>query len=183
MRGLAHVLAVAALVSGISGCSLLDLLLADAPPFDPDEPFPFPTAEATFSTGTATIEVAGGETLVLRELAGEATVQPDFGINVRWTDGEGWYLALFALPDLGGFPSSQYLTFDWIADGRHWTIMDPGRCVTTLEQADARGVSGTATCRGLQWTDALGAFAGGMGIPQPVPGVEPFDAELTFEAH
>ena len=181
MIGLPHVLAVILLVTGLSSCSLLDLLFGVEPPFDPDEPFPFPTAEAIFSTGTATIEL-DGETLVLDELAGEAAVAPDFGTNVRWTNGEGHYLSLSALPDMGVFPDSSYLSFDWIADDRHWTIMDPSRCVTTIEQADASGVAGMATCRGLEWADYFGANSM-MGFPQPIPGEEPFDAEITFEAH
>ena len=181
MHGTPHVLAVVLLAIGLSGCSLLDLLLGAEPPFDPDEPFPFPTAEATFSAGTATIEL-DGETLVLDELSGEAAMNPDFGTSVRWTNGNGRYLSLTAMPDMGFMPDSSYLSFDWIADGRHWTIMDPGRCVTTIEQADASGVTGTATCRGLEWTDYLGSSSL-TGFPQPIPGGEPFDAEITFEAH
>jgi hypothetical protein len=183
VHGLPHVLAVVLLMTGLSGCSLLDLLFGMEPPssFDPDEPFPFPTAEVTFSTGSASIEL-DGETLVLDELAGEASFSGDFGINVRWTNGEGRYLSLFALPDMGMFPDSSYLTFDWLTDGRHWVIMDPGRCVTTIEKSDDSGVEGTATCRGLEWSDYFSTNSG-LGFPQPIPGEEPFNAEITFEAH
>jgi hypothetical protein len=181
VHGLPHVLGVVLLVTGLSGCSLLDLLFGVEPPsFDPDEPFPFPTAEAVFTTGTATIEL-DGETLVLGELAGEAAVSPDFGINVRWTNGEGRYLSLYATPDMGFVPDSSYLTFDWLADDRHWVIMDPSRCVITIEQADASGVEGSATCRGLEWSDYFSSYSG-LGFPEPVPGEEPFDAEISFEA-
>ena len=48
-----------------------------------------------FTTGSATIEL-DDETLVLDELAGEASFSADYGINVRWTDGEGRCLSLFA---------------------------------------------------------------------------------------
>ena len=60
--------------------------------------------------------------------------------------------------------------------------MDPSRCVTTIERADASGVAGSATCRGLEWTDYFGSYSM-TGFPQPIPGEEPFDAEITFEAH
>jgi hypothetical protein len=181
--GLPHVLGVALLVTGLSGCSLLDLLFGvePFPSFDPDEPFPFPTAEATFTTGTATMEL-DNEVLVLDELTGEASFSTDYGINVRWTNGEGRYLSLFALPDMGMFPDSSYLSFDWLADDHHWVIMDPGRCVVTIEKADASGVAGAATCRGLEWSDWFGSYSGGLGLPEPIPGEEPFDAEITFEA-
>lgn len=181
MPGLPHVAGVILLVMGMSSCSLLDLLFGIEPPFDPDEPFPFPTAEASFTTGTATIELEG-ETLVLDELAGDAAFSADFGANVRWTNGDGRYLSVFALPDMGMVPDSSYLTFDWLTDGRHWVIIDPGRCVTTVEQADASGVSGRATCRGLEWSDYFSSYSG-IGVPEPVEGHDPFDAEIIFEAH
>ena len=182
MHGLPHVLGVVLLVTGMSGCSLLDLLFGvePFPSFDPDEPFPFPTAEATFTTGTATIEL-DGEVLVLDELTGEASFSGDYGINVRWTNGEGRYLSLMAFPEMDFMPGSSYLTFDWIAEDRHWVLQDQSRCVVTIEQSDASGVEGSATCRGLEWTDYFGTYSM-TGLPEPIPGQEPFDAEISFEA-
>jgi hypothetical protein len=79
-------------------------------------------------------------------------------------------------------PGSSYLTFDWIEDDRHWVLQDQTRCVVTIEQADASGVEGSATCRGLEWSDYFSSFSA-MGFPEPIVGQTPFDAEITFEAH
>jgi hypothetical protein len=183
MGGLAHVLAVFFLVTGVSGCVFLDLLFG-GPGIDPDAsfpPFPGSSPAATFSTGSATIERDGVAT-VLDELAGPATVGGQLGAKVTWTDGEGLYLSYFALPDMAGLPTSSYISIDWIAEGRHWMLLDPSRCVTTTDQADATGVAGSAICRGLQWSDWLTSMSGAE-FPQPVPAEPAFDAEITFEAH
>ena len=49
MPSLAHLLGVVVLVAGTSGCTLLDLLLGETPPFDPGATFPIPSAAATFT--------------------------------------------------------------------------------------------------------------------------------------
>jgi hypothetical protein len=180
LPALQHVLAVGLVVTQLSGCSLLDLLFGFPPPFDPDEPFPLPTLEASFSTGSATLEL-DGETIVLDELAGEAGISADVGYSVRWEDGEGRYLSLYGSPDFGGLPSSQYLTLDWINGDEHWVIVDTMRCVTTIDQADGDGLRGSATCRGLQWGDYFD-MSSISGFPEPIEGQAPFDAEITFEA-
>lgn len=184
MPGLSHLLAVVVLVvAGTSGCTLLDLLLG-TPPFDPNQPFPsfaFPTAEATFTTGRATIEL-DGETIVLDELAGEAGVNFDLGTHVVWENDEGWYMTFTAYPGESGFPGGAYLSIDRIADSEHWVLSDPSRCVTTTDQSDASGVKGSATCRGLRWAEYFSAYSG-SGFPQPIPSEPPFDAEITFEAN
>jgi hypothetical protein len=180
LPGLQHGLAVGLVVTQLSGCSLLDLLFGFPGPFDPDEPFPLPTVEASFSTGSATLEL-GGETITLDELAGDAGFSADVGFSVRWEDGEGRYLSLYASPAFGGLPSSQYLTIDWINGDEHWVIADPTRCVTTVDQADADGVRGSATCRGLEWGDYF-EMSSITGFPKPIEGQEPFDAEIIFEA-
>ena len=184
MPGLQHVLAVLLISFGVSGCFFLDLLLG-GPGIDPDAsfpPFPLPSAEATFTTGSATI-VRGGETTTLGQLVQPSSVNGQLGTKVTWTDGAGFYITYVGFTDLGmgmGIDPA-YLSIDWIADNRHWMVMDPSRCVITTETADATGVVGRATCRGMQWTDWQSTLSGM--VPQPVPGQPAFDAEITFEAH
>lgn len=181
MHGLPHVLAVAAIVTQLSGCTLLDLLLGMSPdPFDPDGPFPFPTMEASFTSGNATITLEG-EAIVLGELAGEAGIDEFIGASVRWTNGDGWYLGVNSFAEMDGFPANAYLTLDWIVDSRHWTILDPSRCVTTIDRVDESGIAGSATCRGLQWADYFTTNSM-TGYPEPIAGQAPFDAEIAFAA-
>jgi hypothetical protein len=188
--GLPHVLGVALITTGLSGCALLDLLLGQPPFPDPDgsfPPFPFASAETTFTTGSATIVLSGeagepGETLVLDELAGGGSLLEGFGLQARWTNGDGWYLTFQSYPDFGLPAESAYLTIDRIFDGRHWTTYDQTRCVTTTQVDEATGIVGTATCRGLKWSDFFSSSSG-LGLPEVIEGEPPFDAEITFEAH
>ena len=182
MLGLPHLLGVAAIVTGVSGCALLDLLLG-VPPFDPDNPFPTfpaPSAEVTFTTGSATL-VIDGETIVLDELAGIGTTEADYGTQVTWTDGEGWYLTYYGY-DADFVTESAYLSLDRVFDNQHWIIFDPYRCVTTTTQVDAGGLVGSAVCRGMQWSDYFGGDSI-LGLPVAIPGEPAFDADITFEAH
>ena len=182
MLGPAHVLAVSLLTIGLTGCSLLDLLLgvSGEPPFDPDDPFPVPSAEATFTTGEATLTISG-ETIVLDEVVADSGIS--FGaIRVVWENEDGWYMTYSAFPDepfLGG----GYITIERIADHEHWVVADPSRCVATTDESGADGVSGTATCRGLRWTDYFRQYSGTGEFPEPIASEPPFDAEVTFEAH
>ena len=70
----------------------------------------------------------------------------------------------------------------WVpADGQHWTTQfDGSRCITDVTVVDATAMRGSATCKGVQWYDALDmAFT--RGEPKKID--EPkFDAEITFEA-
>ena len=190
MIGLSHVLGVFLITTGLSGCALLDLLLGQSPFPDPDAtfpPFPISTAETTFNTGSATIVLARetgepGETLVLDELAGGGSMLEELGFQAKWTNDDGWYLTFYSYPDIGFPTQSAYLSIDRIFDGKHWTIYDQTRCVTTTERADATGIVGTATCRGLRWSDYFSSISG-LGFPQEIEGEPPFDAEITFEAH
>ena len=184
MSALTHVLAVGLIVTQLSGCSLLDLLfgVGPDPSFDPDEPFPFPTAEVTFSTGTATIHL-DDETVVLDELL-EASSFGSYGFSVTWTNGEGWYLQLYGFPEEMPFAEGgDSLSIHRIEGNRHLTILDSFRCLTTTEQAGADGIVGSATCRGLQWMDYFSGYGAIGGFPEPIEGGESFDAEITFEAH
>jgi hypothetical protein len=188
--GLPHLVGMALITTGLSGCALLDLLLGQSPFPDPDEsfgPFPFASAETTFTTGSATIVLSGeggepGETLVLDELAGGGSLLEDFGLQARWTNGDGWYLSFQSYPDFGFPAESASLSIDRIFDGQHWTIYDQTRCVTTTERSDGTGIAGSATCRGLEWSDFFSSSSG-LGFPDEIEGEPPFDAEITFEAH
>jgi hypothetical protein len=180
--GPTHVLAVALVMAGASGCTLLDLLLGSSPGFDPNATFPpFPTAEASFTTGQATIAITGGETVVLDELTGAAGITLD-GVHVVWENQDGWYMSFTAYGSEEAFPGDSFLSLDRIMDREHWVVADPSRCITTTTQSGASGVRGTATCRGVRWADYFSAYAG-PGFAPPLPSVAPFDAEITFEAH
>ncbi|OGO52043.1 MAG: hypothetical protein A2V84_12445 [Chloroflexi bacterium RBG_16_70_13] len=181
MRGVAQVAAVAVLGAALSGCDLLTLLGGEDPfPFDPGNPFPSPVA--TYSAGTATIEM-DGETVVLDRIVGTGSFDPDYGIDVKWTNGEGWYLSYYGLPDAGGpFAPEGYLSIDRVMDSRHWIVYNPERCITTTDEATADGLSGSAICRGLEWTDYFSAYTS-TGFPVEIPGEPAFDADITFEAH
>jgi hypothetical protein len=178
---LPQLLGVVFLVTGVSGCALLDLLMGGSAPFDPDAPFPFPTASVTFTSGTASI-VIDGKTMVLDQLVGEPGTVPELGTKVTWTDGEGFYLTFTGYPEVIPVPESSFLSMDRVFENQHWMIYNPERCLTTTERADAGGISGSATCRGLEWSDYF-ASPNGIGLPKEIPGVPAFDAEITFEAH
>jgi hypothetical protein len=182
VHGLPHLFAVAAIVTQVGGCSVLDLLLGVGPePFDPGEPFPFPTAEATFSTGSATLEL-DGETVVLDEVLEDSGLG-EFGFTVTWENDDGWYLQLSGFPDELDFPGGgAYLSLHRLQDNEHLVVVDPSRCVTTIDASGADGVTGTATCRGLEWTDFFASYPL-SGVPKPIEGQEPFDAEISFEAN
>jgi hypothetical protein len=179
--GLPHLLGVLLITTGVSGCAFLDLLLGLDPGFDPDATFPpFPTAEATFTTGSATIELAA-ETLVLDELASGGAMADELGTRATWTNGDGWYVTFYGFSGAGFGPESGYLSIDRIFEDQHWIINDQSRCVTTIERADPTGIAGTAVCRGLKWSDYFSSISG-MGFPVAVEGEPAFDAEITFEA-
>jgi hypothetical protein len=177
---LPHVLGVILITTGVTGCTFLDALLGQSP-FDPDAPFPNPSAATTFTTGSATIKLAD-QTLALDELTGGGTIAEELGINATWTNGDGWYLTFSGYEGVGlGFESS-YLSLNRIFEDQHWVTYDPSRCVTTTEHADATGITGTAICRGLEWSDWFDSFSG-LGLPEEIEGEPAFDADITFEAH
>ena len=165
-----------AIVAG--GC---DLLFPGAG-FDGD--FPSSSPIATFATGTATIAIADGETIVLTTLAKGAGIDSFFGSDVHWSGPDGWHLRLSGagadLNGLGGFGGNAYLTLDRVFDAQHWTTYDPSRCIVDIAVADKTAVRGSATCKGLEWYDALDSALSPDG-PNELD--EPkFDAEITFEA-
>ncbi len=182
MLGLPHVLGVAAIVTGVSGCAFLELLLG-VTPFDPDDPFPSfpaPSAEVTYTTGQASLAI-DGESIVLDRLAGTGTFDDDYGTHVAWANDDGWYLTYYAYGEDDGM-DSRYLSIDRVFDNQHWVVDDPTRCVTTTTQADAGGVVGSAACRGMRWRDYFDSLFI-FGVPVNLPNEPAFDADITFEAH
>lgn len=182
MIGPAHILAVTLLVSATSGCTVLDLLLGlpGDPSFNPDDPFPFPSAEATFATGAATLKI-GDETIVLDEVVEDSGIS--FGaVHVVWENDDGWYMTYSAFPDEPFLGNGGYITIERINEHEHWVVSDPSRCVATTDAADESGVRGTAICRGLRWSDYFRQYSGTGAFPEPIPSEPPFDADVTFEA-
>ena len=184
MPALPQLLAVLLIMTGVSGCALFDLLLGSPPGFGPDSsfpPFPIPSGAAPFTSGHATLAI-NSETVVLDELAGASTSGAELGTHVTWENDDGWYLGFFAYSEFEGLADTSTISIDRIRDHEHLAVLDPTRCVTTVSHADASGVSGSATCRGLRWADYFSSYLG-LGFPQPIPSEPPFDAEVTFEAH
>jgi len=201
--GLPHFVGAGLLAAGLTGCTLLDVLLG-VPPFDPNDPSsfpdfsfpPLPTAASPLTEGGATLElidVAGTQTIVLDRLAGDSAIEADYGTRVVWTNGAGWFLTIYSYTDEPGLPASAYLTVDHVAGDQHRIVVDPSRCVTTLDPTPsagpgasaataAAGISGTSTCRGLRWADFFSGYST-TGFPEPLPDLPAFDAEITFEAH
>lgn len=169
-------LAVAVL---LGGCGLL------FPGMGFDDDFPSSSPIAQFATGSATIAIGGGETIELPDLAKGAVIDSFYGSDVHWSNADGWHLRVSgAGADDGGFGGFGgefgYLTIDRIFDGKHWSTFDSSRCIVDVVVADKSRIKGTATCKGLEWYDAVGMgftpeASAGLGEPK-------FDAELTFEA-
>jgi hypothetical protein len=139
---------------------------------------------ATYTSGSATIAMDDGTTVKLDRLNGGAQLLSGFGANVRWSNSQGWSLRVTgAGMDLGGgLPpggTAAFLTLDRILAGKHLSTPDPTRCVVTITQVDEKALRGKATCKGLQWVDALEVPS--LGEP-PDTGAPKFDAEITFEA-
>lgn len=145
--------------------------------FDPDAPFGPP--EATYRTGKATVTI-GDQVVTLDRLVGTGTLQKTYGAEVVWTGDEGWYLRVGSmLPKGTAGDFGAYLSVDRVADGRHLSTYDSAGCQVNVVRADTTGVEGTASCKNLNWFDAIGgSMAGG---PPPSEGPS-FAAEITFEA-
>ena len=149
--------------------------------------FPSPSPIAAYTSGTATITIKGGETIKLDKLAPDSGVNSLFGSNVRWTGQSGWNMRLNGAGSEAGFGTgSGFLTFDRIVEDQHLTTYDASRCIVQVEVIDAKSLDGTATCKGVEWYDALDLpFGGGgsFGEGRPTAVDQPkFDAEVTFEA-
>ena len=176
------VLAGVVLAVTLGGC---ELLMAGMYGDGFYEDFPSSSPIASYASGRATIRIAGGETIVLDRLAPGSGVDALFGSQVRWSGADGWSLQLVgAGGDSGGMfdpDSDGYLVFDRIVDGQHLTTFDVDRCIIDVEVADATALRGSATCRGLQWYDAVDRPMS-LTSPSPVASAPISDAEVTFEA-
>jgi hypothetical protein len=160
------------IASAAAGCELLI-------PGGFNDSFPSPSPIATYFKGSATIAIKDGETVKLDRVADGSGLDAFFGSNVRWTNDAGWNLRVGGAGSQEALGNTSYLTLDLIADGKHLTTYDPSRCIVDVEVADKTGLRGHATCKGVEWYDALD-----VQIPRPSEEAdEPkFDAELTFEA-
>ena len=183
-RGGAALALIAALGVLLGGCELLGPAFGG--PFGGD-PFPSSSPIASYTSGKATIAITGGETIVLDRLGHGATVDSLFGSDVSWTGSSGWHVRVngAGASDAGAFGGaagfSGYVAFDRIADGAHWTTLGgDDRCIVDVTVVSAATLRGTASCKGVEWYDALDLPTRPDG-PKPLD--EPkFDAEVTFEA-
>jgi hypothetical protein len=159
----------------IATALVLSLVAAGCAFFDYPED-DFGTAMTQYATGSATVTV-GDERYVLDQVSPSSQLMAGFGAEVYWFNDEGWGLRL-----MGGSPGSlvpAMLAIDRVRT-TYWTASDySGRCSIKLDQADAKGVKGTATCTGLRWSDMLRGDARSGGY---VDGEAPFDATIEFEA-
>jgi hypothetical protein len=145
---------------------------------------PSPSILAIYSKGTATIAIAGGETLRLDQVAPGSSVSSAYGAEVRWTGPGGWIVRVsnVGVPNTFGSTGSNggYLVLDRTVGGEQWTTRGDTRCIIHIDVADATTIRGAATCSGVAWYDAsLPPFE--AGVP-PSLGEPKFDAEVTFEA-
>lgn len=175
-----HASVLAAFVLVTAGCQYLYGF-----PMDPDSTFRPPTP--AYVEGLATVTIGSEAAIVLDTLTRPGTFDTMLGGEVSFRGPDGWSLQVLGAMGAGGAggaggfftPQTAWIQLDRIVDGQHWTVLDPSRCIVTA-QADPFALRGTATCRGLRWSDALG---GGYALgPTYIPDQPAFDAEITFEA-
>jgi hypothetical protein len=145
--------------------------------FDPNDPgFSMPPPTTTYTNGSATVTIDGQAT-TLGELSGTAGVYEGLGAEVSWTDGAGLYLRFYGEVD-SPFGDG-FVILDKIADGKHLTTIDPSGCKVAVDKDTGTTLSGTATCAGLRWADAISPT---LEPPSASSGEPAFDAEITFRA-
>jgi hypothetical protein len=98
---------------------------------------------------------------------------------VTWTDGKGLYLRFGSAPGPVSPFAGSYLLIDQIRDGHHWLSSDATKCPVKVTKQDASGLTGSASCTGLRWMDAMSSSPL---EPGPVAGQPPFDVDVTFQA-
>jgi hypothetical protein len=184
VRGVGAAVVGVSLVFVLGGC---ELLMRGALGEDLGGDFPSSSPIAAYAHGTATIAVAGGETIVLDQVGAGAGVDSLYGSDVRWTGSKGWNVRISGVGgDSGGFGGgnpfgSGYLTFDRLTEGQHWSSMFGDRCIVNIDVVDAQALRGRATCKGVEWFDVLDSSPMGADGPKALD-VPKFDAEVTFEA-
>jgi hypothetical protein len=177
LRRLVFVMLLGATAAVVGGCSLLYGFNPSVPP-----DFGMPKPAAIYKNGHAAVTVGKDPTIELRELSEGGTMDASFGASATFRNADGWYLRIMGATKGGNsFYMPAYMTLDRIVGSQHWTTFDSSRCVITVTKADETGLVGTATCKGLRWSDAL---SGGMGAFEPpyIKDQAAFDAEITFEA-
>ena len=151
--------------------------------FDPNDPgFSLPPPEATYVTGSATVTIDGAAS-TYGTLEDPGALIADYGANAIWTDNAGHYLQIYGARSGNAAIDSaaQFLSIEQVADGNHWTAFNQPGCKLDVTRADKTGFTGTATCTGLRWTNAI-APVDASGNPSYIEGRAPFDLEVTFEA-
>jgi hypothetical protein len=149
----------------------------------PDGQLQDPSPRATYTKGSATLTMGDGTKVTLDRLSEGPHLIALYGSSIRWSNADGWSLQLTgagAGSELGNLlGSGGYLKLDCIVGVEHWQTYETGRCIVDIDVANERALKGSATCKGLEWSDALEApFPGEpKEIDQPA-----FDAEITFEA-
>jgi hypothetical protein len=176
----AFVVAATALIA--SGCQYVLGLDPNTPP-----DFAMPSPIAVYREGRATVTIGTDPVVVLDDVSDGGTYDPTFGAGATFSNPDGWYVRVTGASRLGAFVASPaYVQLDRIVSNQHWTTSDPSRCVVTLSTADATGLMGKATCKGMRWSDALGNWLGNGvagGYQPPLIKDQPeFDAEITFQA-
>ena len=147
----------------------------------PNEPAPGPSA--TYATGNATITIGTEAAIELAHLTEGGTMVPGLGAGATFRSDDGWYVRIMGATKGGNaYMSPTFMTVERITDNHHWTTADPGRCSITITKADATGLVGQASCKGMRWVDAMSNGLGANYEPPYVEGQPPFDAEITFEA-
>ena len=168
-------------------------LVATAPAgsADPSGGDGLPSPIGTYHTGSATLKLSDGSTVVLDAIAPGPHLFTLVGSHIVFTNAAGWYLTVDgagAPPDQSdpNNPLAADVQIDRITNGHHLTASAaPDACTSTVSAATPAALSGSASCRGLIWTDVL--LSGGGFDPSSTasaaPGTVPFDVQLTFDAH
>jgi len=153
--------------------------LGDLSSFDvPLESFGEPSLLATYRTGSATIRLGDGTTIRLTTVRAGSQLMSSMGAAARWSDASGWNLIVDGAASDGSYGDATIVELDRIADNEHLTTLDSGGCSVKIDLADRTGLRGSASCKGLIWTDALDLY----GPVSAASGQAPFDAEITFSA-
>jgi hypothetical protein len=163
----------------LGGCQYLMGLNPAVPP-----DFGMPKPAATYKSGHATVTMDKQPLLELGQLTEGGTMDPSYGASATFRNADGWYVRVMGATQSGtaAYFAPAYLTIDRIVGTQHWTTLDSSRCVVTVTKADETALAGTATCKGLRWSDALSVGLGSSFQPPYISGEPAFDAEVTFEA-